>query len=159
MEKAIKHLVQCRCILSQFKNQINPPFHQFIVFSVLDDEDKMKTKFAQCNNCGVIHKVVDICKSDIMAGREQMNSILNIDEIKQNLPSQLVTLLETHQPDLTTWEHAKWIIDNQSWGETLILSSESIEGVRQGKYVRILGEKLYKIDTFTRDEYVNLGAK
>ena len=37
------------------------------------------------------------------------------------------------------------------------MTSDSISGMKQGKYIKILGEKLYKVDTFVREEYV--GAK
>jgi hypothetical protein len=64
MDKGVKHLVRCRCILPQFKDKPNPPAHQFAVFSVLDDQDVLKVGFAQCNNCGIVHKVTDICLSE-----------------------------------------------------------------------------------------------
>lgn len=159
MEKGIKHLVKCRCVLPQFKGQPDPPDHQFVVFSVLDDQDALIPKFAQCNNCGIIHKVTDVCKSEIMPGREQMSSIMSLEDIKSGISEQLVALLETNDVDRATWEQVRWIVDNQRWGDTVIIASEFADGLRQGKFVRIIGEKLFKIDTFVREEFIDIGDK
>lgn len=156
MEKGVKHLVKCRCILPQFKNKQNAPFHQFVVFSILDENDVLATKFAQCNNCGIIHKVVDICKSEILPGRENLGSVLTLDEIKIGLPEQLVAVLEAHQADLSIFEYVRWILENQRWGEHVVLSSDLIDDVRQGKYIRIIGENLFKVDNFVNEDSVDL---
>ena len=149
-----KHLVRCRCILPQFKHMKDPLLHQFTVFSILDDADAVAVKFAQCTNCGLIHKVTDINRSEIMTGREHMSSIATIDEIKISLPEKLVALLEINDADLPTYEAVSFILENKQWGNIVVLSSDVDGGLRQGKYVRILGEQLFKIDTFTREEYV-----
>ena len=83
--KGVKHLIQCHCILPQYKNSPEPIFHKFVVFSEIDEEDNFVTKLAQCNNCGVIHKVVDACKSEIVRGMEESSAILTIPEIKKSL--------------------------------------------------------------------------
>jgi hypothetical protein len=153
MQKGIKHLIQCQCVLSQFKAEPNPPLHQFIVFSVLDDS-VFQVKFAQCNNCGALHKVTDVCKSEIIKGREDSSSVLGIDDIKLSLPEQLVGILEKHEADLPLWEQAKWIFETQSWGEFVVLSNEIFEGVRQTKVVRILGSNLFQMNTHTSDVYI-----
>ena len=66
-----KHLIKCRCVLPQFKKLDNPPVHKFVVFSALNEEGNVVTKYAQCNNCGVIHKVTDLCTSEIIPGRSE----------------------------------------------------------------------------------------
>ena len=43
----IKHLIECQCILPQFKKRENPPYHKFVVFSIIDDVDEVLEKFAQ----------------------------------------------------------------------------------------------------------------
>jgi hypothetical protein len=148
-----KHLVPCRCILPQFKNTKNPPQHQFIVFSKLDDAANFILKFAQCNNCGLIHKVIDACRSEIMSGKEELRSILTISDIKKNLPENIIGVLESHDCSLPTWEHAEFIIENSLWGDFLPLTTDLIDGMRQGKYLRILGNNIHKIETFMNEEY------
>lgn len=153
MEQGVKHLVTCRCVLPQFEESPDPPLHQFVVFSVLVD-DQVIPKYVQCNACDIIHKVTDICKSEIVAGREHMGSIMSIDDIKMGLPEQLVAILEKSDVDKATWEQAQWIVDNERWGEHIVLSSETIEGLKQVKYVRILGKGLFQMNSHSADVYI-----
>lgn len=151
MLRGQKHLVRCRCVLPQYKSIPTPPQHQFAVFSVVKEENVV-TKFAQCNNCGIIHKVTDICTSEIMTGKESMNSMVKIDDIKASLSKNLVDILERHEVDLATWENAQFILENKLWGEFVVIAQEEEDGTRQGKYVRIMGENLFKIESFIRSE-------
>lgn len=148
-----KHLIKCRCVLPQFKNRANPPQHQFVVFSTIDD-DVIKHKYVQCNNCGIIHKVVDICKSEIIPGKEMSAALITIDDVKGSLPKTLCDILESSSTDLPTWEHAQFIHENKKWGEFVVLNSEESDGSRSGKYVRILGESLFKVESYDREEIV-----
>lgn len=149
-----KHLIQCRCILSQFKKQKDPPLHQFVVFSSFDSSGNVISKYCQCNNCGIIHKVVDICKSEIIEKKEDMTSIVTIDDIRGSIHANLCTILDKNNADLPTWEACQHIIENSLWGSHVILTSEKDGDTRAGKYVRIIGESLFKVETFTRTEVV-----
>lgn len=153
MTSGQKHLIQCRCILPQFRHLPEPTRHYFIVFSIIDDNDKVKVKFTQCNNCGIIHKVTDICKSEILHGKEFMSSIISIDDIKLTLQSKLIEILEMNDVDLPTWESAQFIYENKRWGEMIVLNTDTADGIKQGKFLTILGESLFKVDSFTRDEF------
>ena len=150
-----KHLIKCRCVLPQFKNSKDPETkqHKFAVFSEVID-DVVKPKYAQCNNCGLIHKVIDICVSEIMTGKEAMSSILTIDDIKAGMNPNVITILERHQSDLPTWEHAKYIFENQRWGDVIILANDLEDDNRTIKYMRILSETLYKVDSHIRKETI-----
>lgn len=150
-----KHLIKCRCVLPQFKNSSDPEKkqHRFIVFSEVVD-DVVKQKFAQCNNCGLIHKVVDICTSEIMPGKEAMSAILTIDDIKAGMNSNLAAILERHQCDLSTWEHAQYVMENKRWGDIIVLTNETEDNNKIVKYVRVLGETLFKVDSHIRQENV-----
>lgn len=149
-----KHLVKCRCVLPQFKQANNPPAHQFTVFSVVNDDDTVKQKYAQCPNCGVIHKVIDVWKSEIIQSKESMSSIVTITDIKPSLPENLVKILESNNADLPSWESAQFIIENQRWGEFVVLNTETEEGVKHVKYVRILGSNMFKVESLDRQETV-----
>lgn len=152
MITGIKHLVTCRCVLPQFKRAPSPPQHQFVVFSILDD-DVVRAKFVQCNNCGIVHKVTDVCRSEVVA-RESMGSLVTIDDVRSCLPIDLVRILEASQAELSTWENAQFIIDNQQWGSFIVLATDEEAGLRQGKYVRILGANMFKVDSFAREEII-----
>jgi hypothetical protein len=147
-----KHLVKCRCVLQQYKSLLNPPQHQFVVFSKMLNEDTVVSKYAQCNNCGIIHKVTNICTSEIIAGKESMQSIVSIDDIRATLPPNLANILDRNNVDLPTWEQAQFILENKQWGNFVILSQDEDAGTKQGKYLRILGETLFNIETYSRED-------
>lgn len=153
MKTGVKHLVKCRCVMSHLKNNSNPPVHHFVVFSEMED-DKILIKYAQCNNCGSIHKVVDICVSEIIPNKEEANTIMSIEEIKLGLPANLVKILELNDVDLPTWEMASFYYENKLWGNFIVLTSDFDEGNKTGKYLQILGEALFKVNSFTRSEVV-----
>ena len=148
-----KHLIKCRCVLPQFKNSADPEKkqHRFTVFSEIID-DVVKQKYSQCNNCGLIHKVTDICTSEIMSGKEAMSSILTIDDIKSSLNDNLISILERYQCDLPTWEHAQFVFENKKWGDFVVLTSDIEDDDKIVKYVRFLGETLLKVETYSRKE-------
>lgn len=151
MKRGQKHVVKCRCVLRQFINMPNPPPHQFVVFSVVED-DLVIPKYAQCNNCGVVHKVIDICKSEILNGKENMSSIVTIEDIKSSMPQNLTNILERSDADLSSWEQAAFILENKLWGDIVVLAQETDQNSKQGKYVRLLSDTFFKVDTFTRKE-------
>jgi len=148
-----KHLVKCRCVLQQYKKLKDPPNHQFVVFSIIDS-DVVKHKHAQCTNCGVIHRVTEISRSDIVA-KEAMSTIVTIDDIKQSIPQRLADLLEVNKCDLPSWELAQFILENKRWGEFVVLTTERDGNTTQGKYVSILSETMFKVETFTREEVLS----
>lgn len=145
-----KHLVKCRCVLPQYKKLKDPPPHQFIVFSVVKDDGDVVVKYAQCNNCGIIHRVTNVCNSEIVIGKEYMNSLIKIEDIKASLAPNFINVLEANFADLPTWEATQFIIENKRWGDFVVLNSENEGGEIHGKYLRILGETLCKVESFTR---------
>lgn len=151
------HLIKCRCVLPQFKNTQESPSHQFIVFSSINDNDEVVAKYVQCNNCGLVHKVVDICKSEILQGKENLASILTIDDIKVSMPPNLVSILERHNVDLHIWEQSQFILENKLWGDFVVLAKEEDGGTKQGKYVRIMSETFFKIESFSRIDVLSPG--
>ena len=145
-----KHLIKCRCVLPQFKRLENPPVHQFIVFSVIQEDETVKPRYSQCNNCGVVHKVVDVCKSEIVSGKENMNSLIKIEDIKPSLHPNFIGILESSQADLATWESVQFIVENKQWGQFVVLTNDSEGEEIHGKYIKILGESMCKVETFMR---------
>lgn len=144
-----KHLVRCRCVLPQMKSAAIS--HEFPVFSEVID-GIVKIKYAQCNNCGIIHKVTDICTSEIMNGKEAMSSITTIDDIKASMNSKIISILEKNNCDLPTWEYAKYVLENSRWGEIIILSSEAEGDSKVIKYLKIISETFFNVDTRVRKE-------
>lgn len=150
MPRGQKHLIKCRCVLPQFKKFENPPAHKFIVFSVINDDESVVVKHSQCNNCGLIHKVVDICSSEILQTKENMNSIIKIEDIKPSLHPNFSNILDVNSADIATWEAVQFIVENKRWGEFVVLTTENDGDEIHGKYIRVLGESLCKVESFTR---------
>lgn len=150
MEKTgTKHLIECNCILPQFVKKENPPFHKFVVFSQTDENGKFVAKLAQCPNCNAVHRVIDFCKSEIVPRKENTNALVSIDDIKLSMPKEISELLLKNGSDISSWEQAQFIIENEKWGEFVIISSEVIDNTKQGKFVRILGRNILKVETFS----------
>lgn len=146
-----KHLVKCRCVLPQYKSLKDPPAHKFVVFSIIKDDEDVIVKYAQCNNCGIIHRVTNICNSEIVIGKEHMNSLIKLEDIRASLASNFVNVLEANSADLPTWEAVQFIVENKRWGDFTIINSENEGEEIHGKYIRILGETLCKVESFTRN--------
>lgn len=152
MSRGQRHMIRCNCILHQFSKMKDPPNHHFSVFSVINDDDSVCVRFAQCNNCGIIHKVTDLCKSEIMYGREAFGALVSIDDVKASLTREIREILEANNADLAIYEHAKFILTNQRWGEHVVLSSDQSDGLRTVKYLQIIGETLVRVETVTLEE-------
>lgn len=147
-----KHLIECKCILPQFKKMDSPPFHKFIVFSELEEETaKVIPSFAQCPNCGAIHRVTEVGESKIL-NKDSMLSLPTIDDIKNNLPDWLVSILERHECDLPTWQEAEFVYKKKMWGRPIIIAKERADEHVVGKYIIILDENTHKIETFERSD-------
>ena len=141
-------MIECHCILPQFKNRADPPYHKFVVFSIIDDSDTVIPKYAQCNNCDVIHKIFDICKSEIISGKDELKSITTKDDLSLMLSPNLVEVLKTYNVDVPTWEQANFIISNRKWGQSIILSKDTIDDDVMGKRLVFKGAKKFKLEEF-----------
>jgi len=150
----VKHLIQCHCVLPQYRNARNPVFHKFLVFSVVDDNNSVVPKYVECNNCGAIHKVVEIGRSELAVGKEDVAALMTKEDMKFNLPASVVSILETYSCDIPTWEEAQFYIDNALWGSEIVLKRETLGDAVQGKVLRLLSPTQMKIEAFARDEYL-----
>ncbi len=150
----IKHLIECQCILPQFKKRENPPYHKFVVFSIVDNSDTVLEKFAQCNNCGIVHRVFDICKSEIAVGHESLSSIPTKEDFSLMLPSGVIDILNSYECELYIWEEIAFIINHEKSGEKIIISKDEIEGKIQGKFLTYKGNGRFMIEPFTADTQI-----
>jgi len=141
MKDYIIHQIDCTCVL-QIKN--NPKF-RFKVFSVLND-DKVQQKFVTCPNCGVTHKVNEVGKSNILRSKEDLKSILKIDDIKKSLNQKFIDILEENNCDITIWEQTKFIIENEMWGRHVYLMNDFVDDMNIVKIMKIIGTNLFTVD-------------
>lgn len=149
-----KHLVQCHCILPQYRDRKDPVFHKFVVFSEIDDNDQVKPKNAQCNNCGVIHKVFDICKSEIVHSKEEMKTLISKKDIQLMLPNKLSEILDAYNVDIATWEQAKFIIKNKKWGSHILLNRDETDYEETGKILKIIDSNEFIVDLESTQKYI-----
>ena len=148
-----KHLVECHCILPQYRKSSKPIFHKFIVFSELEN-DVVNPTYVQCNNCNAVHKIYDLCKSEIIVGRDELRTMTTIEEVKLGMGSDIIGLLEAYDCDLPTWQHEKFSVDNNLVGEKIILTRDSIEDETQGKVLTIKEDAKFLLENYINREYV-----
>lgn len=127
----IRHLIECQCVLSLFKNNTVPVYHKFSVFSCITDDSSIEKKYVLCNNCDALHEVLDICKSEIKWGKDAYIGLVNTkDDIKFNLENQgkqnIVEVLEKNDCDISIWELVEYVIDNNI-EETIVLDKKEID--------------------------------
>ena len=79
-----------------------------------------------------------------------MRSVTTIEEIEMSLPEDLTSLLKSYECTLPTWEHAKFILDEDEWGTKIILTRDIIEDEVQGKILTI-----QKRNKFVLENYIN----
>lgn len=126
-----RHLLECQCVLSIYKNNTVPVYHKFPVFSKINDNNEIETKYVLCNNCDSLHEVQDICKSEIKWGKDAFIALVNTkDDIKFNLTSQgkenVVEILEKNNCDISVWELVEHIIEN-NLEESVVLEKKEID--------------------------------
>lgn len=147
----IKHLIECKCLLPQYKNTFPPVFHKFLVFSIVDQNGDIIPSYAQCNNCSVVHKIIEVGQSEILK-IEESKIVPTIEDIKLSLPEKMIGILQLYDCPLATWQEVKFIIENKMWGRGTVLAKERDGTSVIGKYMVVLGEHLYNIETFQREE-------
>ena len=144
----VKHLIECHCTLKIYEGREDHIFHKFPVYTVFDSNKKPLEKICQCNNCGTLHKVYDICKSEIIrSGKDKDMSSVSIEDIALQISEKISNVLRRYDCDMATWESVLDIIENEAWSYPVILSREIIEGNYHVKVLDILSENKFKILT------------
>ncbi len=154
MKQAYKHLIECHCVLPQFRNREKALYHKFAVFSEVDDSDTVVPSLAQCNNCGTVHKVFDICKSEILSGKDESRAVEQKGDVALSLPTALVELFANYSLDLPDYQMARFVLENERWDDTIVLSSESAGETCEGKVLRFVSKDKFRVEPFSRQETV-----
>tara|TARA_A100001515_G_scaffold145037_2_gene151469 strand:+ start:515 stop:1009 length:495 start_codon:yes stop_codon:yes gene_type:complete len=145
----IKHLIECHCTLKIYKGSENHLYHKFPVYSKFDNQtNKLIEKIVPCNNCQTLHKVYDVCKSDIVkSGKDENKAAVSIEDISLQLPYKINNVLVKYQSDISTWEQVLDIVECEAWSYKVVLSRELIEGKYHVKTLEILSEDKIKIES------------
>lgn len=145
--EGIKHIVECHCVLPQYRNSNPPVYHKFVVFSILDESNSVLQKHVRCNNCGVIHTVTDVCKSTIKQGIE-IGAIMEKKDVSMMLPESITNILESYDCEIATWEHCLFIVQNKKWGEHVVLTRKNEDQQIHGKILKFNGPGQYQIEPY-----------
>ena len=143
--QGIKHLIECHCFLKIFDKSENKINHKFPVYSKFDENNNILPKLAKCNNCESLHYVYDACKSELRPGKEDITSILTIEDIMMMLPDRINSVLTANRSDIADFEHALDIIENERWGETIVVKRSIVGEIENIKILQIDGENKIKI--------------
>ena len=151
MRDYIKHLVKCRCILQQYKKLPEPPFHKFVVFSEIDENAMIVPSFAQCPNCGVVHKIEEVGISKILK-KEDLTSVLSKEEMEESFPEKIRGAIAGYDLEMHQLQEINFVLENKAWGRSVILTKENAGNMISGKYIQIFSETLFKFGVFTRED-------
>jgi hypothetical protein len=130
----------------------NPKFHQFVVFSLLDDNLEVVPSTVKCNFCGAVSTVTGIGKLTPQRA-EQSSAIEAPEEIQDQLPPELFKKLSSYVAgiDLPTWQEIRHIYENEyCWGVCpVVLAHETDQatGSDVAKVLNILGRTMYNVRT------------
>jgi hypothetical protein len=146
--KGVKHLLECNCTLPQYRDRAHRVFHKFMVFSIIDEEDKVISKYAQCNNCAIIHKVIEIGKSEFTS-KDESRALLTIEDVKRGIPPDVIEILDDHKLEIPYWEEVAFLYEHKRWNSHIVITSEEESGETINKLIRILGPASVRIETVT----------
>ena len=131
--KPIVHMVQCHCILPQYRDLPDPVFHKFTVFGVLDDSDTLISKHAACNNCGAAHKIYDVCQSEIILNKEDSSSLMSMSDLRLQISDDILGVLDSYSCESYVYEYVCYILDHNAFDESIMLTKEFMEDEVIGK--------------------------
>lgn len=157
--KYIKHLIECHCTLKIFEKRTKPLYHKFPVFSIFkEDEENLEEKYVACNNCNVIHRVYDVCKSEIKWGNEGYTSLIcTKDDVTFNLNNnnmeKIVELLTLNDVELSDWELVDYLIENNEEGQ-IILDKKEMDNNINYKVLYILKDGKIKVKNHLEQRYL-----
>ena len=150
-----KHLIQCHCVLPQYRNLKDPIFHKFVVFSKTDESGEAIVRLSKCNNCGVVHKITDFCKSEITHGLDESFGIASVDDLRINMPEKICEVLDNHKCDISTWEQIDSIMENEEWGSHSVISKQTANGSTQILTLVVKSRDSFKIESHLRQDVID----
>ena len=94
----IKHLIECHCTLRLYTSDNEQIYHKMPVYSkICQKTNNVLEKIVKCNNCNTLHRVYDICKSEIFDPGKDNSFMLNeIDDIDLEIPEKVSKILKKY---------------------------------------------------------------
>ena len=75
-------------------------------------------------------------------------SQMSKEDFKFSLPEDLYNLLETYQRDISDFEHAQFLLEEEKWNMHVILTREEIDDIVQGKLVRFIAKDRFRVESY-----------
>ena len=144
-----KHLIECHCYLKIFDDGESRVNHKFPVYSKFDNQGRVIPKLQKCNNCDTLHFIYDICKSELRAGKDETSITVDVEELCLMLPERLANIFIKNSCGIADIEHAIDIIEEERWGEHIVIRRDVIDEEEQIKIVKIIDDKRFHIETKT----------
>ncbi len=140
-------------MLPQYRKLEEPLFHKFVVYSKFDKETgEVIKRLAKCNNCDALHRIIDFCKSEIVIKLEDSDIVIDLEEVKMNLPERLVKVLEKNNCDQATFEMIDHIIEEEAWGQEVVIARQTMDdNTVHVKIVLIKSENSFRVKSETID--------
>jgi len=104
----------------------------------------------------VVHKVVDVCRTELAVGRDELSTMINIDDIAIMIPQDVRSVLESYKADIATWENVQFILQQKQWGSHVVLTHDVLEEDTQGKLLIFNGPGKFNIETFVRKDVISM---
>jgi|DEB19_MinimDraft_2_1074335.scaffolds.fasta_scaffold19457_3 hypothetical protein len=156
--EGVRHFVECLCQpawtrqLEDTDDRKTKLFHRFPVFSVIDDSGSCVEKYVKCDNCDLVHKVLEVGVSEPMkGGMTDSWSAVTKEDVSLGLGAGIKEALDRHKCDVATYEHVAWIIENSRWGESVIMTKNRQASKIEGKRLVILSSNLCKVVPFLEE--------
>jgi hypothetical protein len=144
-----KHIIECHCVLPQYRNAKTGLYFKFPVFSIIDDGNNVVPKVAQCPNCDIIHRVFDVCKSEILTGREHSREIITKEDLEFMLPEDFIRILKNYNCVTADYEQLHFILTYKKWNNHIVLSYEKNENEISGKILKFTETGMPKIEPYS----------
>ena len=132
-----KHLIQCHCMLPQYRKMAEPVFHKFVVYSKVSEKD-------------------EICKSEIVTKIEDTDVIIDEEEIKLGLPDKVVKILEKNNSDLATYEAIDHIFEEEIWDTEVVVARQTQGEKINLEILHIKSESRFRLKSESID-FINEG--
>ena len=98
--------------------------------------------------------MIDVCNSEIQLGQE-VGAVMSKQDCGMMLPSGVKQILETYGCEVPDWEHALYILQNEKWGDFIIVNREETEvGDLTGKILRFNAPGNYRLEPFLQKRTV-----
>jgi len=139
-------------VLPQFRKRKDPIFHKFVVYSKFKEAGVIEERLVRCNNCDAVHRVIDLCRSEIVIKIEETDTIVSEEEIKLGLPDKIIGILEKNNSDIATYESIDHIFNEKLWGEQVVISRQTVNNEKiHVKILEINGDNKFRLKSETID--------